>query len=238
MCAVRMPGTLRARFRDPGSLAVELGDWVVIPSIAGEDAGKIVVAPDQVVLDGVDRPLPPVSRLLTRDEMADVAAGIERARSLIDRAADALRSTTDGRFLCGLRLNLAGDALIAAYIGPPLDDPVPVQAALSDATGITVFVECESAARPEDAHLFGSLGRIPTATRDIETIFHEDFDLPETAPVFAPEGIPRLDSRVRTSHGDGRMVAMDVRHWRATVELDSGERVQMPPEDLSPPDPD
>jgi hypothetical protein len=234
ICAVRVPGTLRARFCDPANVNLSLGDWVAIPSVAGEDAGRLVVTPDQVILSGLGDPLPAVIRVLNDDEMLAVAGQLERARSLIDVAADVLRSAAERRFLCGLRFNLAGDAMVAAYVGEPLDDRSRPEAALSDAVGMPVFLECESAERPEDAQLFGGPGQPRATSPDLETIVRQRFNVPGDEPIFAPEGIPRLNSRVKTGRGAGRMIAMDVRRRLATVRLDDGETVQVPPEELSP----
>jgi hypothetical protein len=236
ICAVRLPGTSRARFADAGDLDVALGDWVTVPSPAGEEPAEIVVAPDQWLSPVTMNEAADISRLLDDSELASVAGNISRAISLIDTVADALRAVSPDLFLSGLRFNLTGDHLIAAYIGNEPVDPARIQRVLSDAAGAPVTLEQERAARPDSDLHGGGTGRPSMETPGtLEELLQQRFDVLRDPGTFAPQGLPRLGSRVNTPGGTGMLVAVDIRHWQATVSLDDGEEVTVSVDQLSQP---
>src|SRR4051812_25740042 len=52
---VRFPDSGRVYYFRPGDVALEVGDWVVVATGRGEEAGRVVIAPHQVrssLLDG------------------------------------------------------------------------------------------------------------------------------------------------------------------------------------------
>jgi cell fate regulator YaaT (PSP1 superfamily) len=236
ICAVRLPGTSRARFVDAGDVEATLGDWIVIDSGSGEEAGQIVVAPDQWIEPVQMDDVPVAIRQVTDDELDTIAANINRALSLISPAADLLRGKADGVFLCGLRLTLAGDAVIAAYAGNAPDDAETLTRQLAEILGMPVHLEQESAGDPERDLLSGSTG-LPR--RDRPETFREllarRMDVLRDPDSFAPQGMPRLGATVSTPQGTGRLVAVEIRRWKATVSLESGEEITLSVDDLAEP---
>lgn len=237
ICAVRLPGTSRARFADAGTLDLALGDWVAVPSHAGDEPAQVVVAPDQWLTPIEMDDAIPVVRSLNEDELTTVAANYERAIGLIDRVADALRSLAPGLFLSGLRFNLAGDTAVALYVGDRPDDIDRIQRELTTAVGTPLLLEQERAGSSDQALHGGGTGR-PGATRPqtFRELLEQRFEVLRDPEAFAPDGLPRMGSRVATPQGSGQLVAIDIRHWQATVALDGGEEVTVSVDDLRPPE--
>ncbi|MEX2425965.1 MAG: hypothetical protein WD401_04290 [Thermomicrobiaceae bacterium] len=236
ICALRLPGTSRARFVDAGSIAAELGDWVTIDTGPGEEPGQIVVAPDQwlepVSMDDV----PTVIRRLSDDELDVVAGNMKRAIALIDPAAKLFRALAPSCFLCGLRLTLTGNSAIAGYIGDESADPDGMTGKLSNALEILVHLERDLRGDPETTLLGGSTG-LPAREKPetFRELLNQRIDVLRDPGAFAPQGLPRLWSSVRSPHGAGRLVAVDIRHWKATVELENGDEVTCGVDELQKP---
>jgi cell fate regulator YaaT (PSP1 superfamily) len=235
ICAVRLPGTSRARFADAGELSLSIGDWVVIRTAAGSEPARVVVAPDQW-LDPVQMDAEQIVRPLDESEFDHVAGNIQRALDLIDTAADSLRAAGSQMFLSGLRFNLQGDTAIASYVGEASEDTSALSAKLSASVGTRVLLEHEWGNHTDRSLHGGGPGWPRTAMPDtFHEMLRDRFDVLREPGTFAPHGLPRLGSRVATPEGDGRLVAVDIRHWKATVALDRGEEVTIDTDQLSNP---
>jgi hypothetical protein len=236
ICAIRLPGTSRARFVDAADVPVSLGDWVVIDTGAGDEAGQIVVAPDQwttaVSMDDV----PVVSRCLEAGDLDALAETIELARSLIDQGASLMRQHAAGTYLTGLRLTLDRSVAIVVYLGPQPEDESLLKAALSAVLARPVILEEDHPADPETALLGGGPRR--PFREDAETfqaLLERRLDVLRTPGTFAPHGMPRLGTQVSCEAGTGMLIAVDIRHWQATVRLADSAEISVSVDSLGPP---
>jgi hypothetical protein len=224
VCAIRLPGTSRARFVDAGDVECRLGDWVTVDNGFGEEPGQIVVAPDQWLEPIHMDDIPVLLRRLNDDDLERIAENIERARGMISTAADIVRQENPSSFLSGLRLTLNADALIAVYIGNTPENPDELTIALREVTGFPTYLEQDLPDDPERAMIGGGAGTPqPQRPETFQELLAGRLDALRTPGVFAPQGIPRLGSKVATPHGSGQLVAVDIRHWKATVAIESGE---------------
>ncbi|TVR73514.1 MAG: hypothetical protein EA415_07600 [Sphaerobacteraceae bacterium] len=236
ICAIRLPGTSRARFADAGEVAVSLGDWVVIDIGAGEESGQIVVAPDQWTTAIEMEDVPRIIRRLDDAEFDALAQTIELTRSLINPAADMLRTHSPGTRLAGLRLTLDRSTAIVAYLGPEPENAAVLDDALSRAIDRPVVLEQDLPGDPDRAMLGGGIGR--PSREDAETfqeLLQRRIDVIRDPESFAPHGMPRLGTQVFCDDGDGVLVAVDVRRWTATVRLADGTEITAPVDSLRQP---
>lgn len=236
ICAIRLPGTSRARFADAGEVAVSLGDWVVIDIGAGEESGQIVVAPDQWTTAIEMEDVPRIIRRLDDAEFDALAQTIELTRSLINPAADMLRTHSPGTRLAGLRLTLDRSTAIVAYLGPEPENAAVLDDALSRAIDRPVVLEQDLPGDPDRAMLGGGIGR--PSREDAETfqeLLQRRIDVIRDPESFAPHGMPRLGTQVSCDDGDGALVAVDVRRWTATVRLADGTEITAPVDSLRQP---
>lgn len=231
----RTPGLGRVRFCESRLPDPALGDWVAVPGPAGEEPAQIVVTPQQVALARLSSPLPTVTRRLTEEEIDRVVDLTKRARAALDQALDAVREAGLPAFLTSLRFTLDGATALVSYRGRP-EEMAALADLLSASLHVPVHVEREGPLEQAAEHLFGGVGRLRTAADNLEAIVAARFD-PVGPGTFAPEGLPRVGSRVQTPAGTGTLQSVSTRHWQATVELDSGAEVTVPVADLSPAEP-
>lgn len=233
ICALRLPGSSRARLVDAGAVDITLGDWATIDSGRGEEPGQIVVAPDQWIEPITMDDLPMLHRRLDETEIDQLADHVEQARGLIPLAASIMRSATSGCFLTGLRLALTGEALILVYCGNAPEDTLSLARQLSEELGLPVHLEQEHDGPMEDVLLGGSSGQPSRARPEtFRELIASRLDVLREPGASAPHGMPRLNSRVQTPLGPGTLIAVEIRHWKATVQLDDGEETTCGVEDL------
>jgi hypothetical protein len=233
ICAVRLPGSGRAHFADAGSVRIELGDWVAVDAGYGAEPGQIVVAPDQwtepVEIDDALE----IRRRLEPYEVERVAGNIEQARNIVSPAAETLRNQHPECFLTGLRLTLQGEQVIITVRARNGTDLSLITNTLSQTLGLPVTLEQE-----EPRTLLGGSTGVPEHTKGMtfRELLETRMDALREPDTFAPQGIPRLNSSVQTPAGPGRLVAVDIRHWKASVALSDGEEITLSVDDLRAPD--
>ena len=233
ICALRLPGTSHARFADAASVRCRPGDWVMVETSVGIEAGLIVVAPDQWT-EPVEMPdVPSLLRLTTADEQDQLARNVRRSRDLVSPAADVVRAHSAGCYLTGLRVTLDGSRAVVSYRGIVQDEETLTDE-LTKMLSLSVVLEAEAVASVEDSLLSGSTGDVDRSTPEtFRELLESRLDVLRDPSTVAPQGIPRLNSQVQTSAGRGRLLAVDIRHWNATVELADGEEVTVGVDELS-----
>jgi hypothetical protein len=227
LVGVRIPGAGRLRFRGTAIDDIALRDWVAVPSTAGEEPGQVVVAPQQFKLAKLPERLPAVLRRLAPDEVALVATRMERASEVLDAVIATVRERRLPLFITGLRFTLSGEAVIVSYRGSQGTGEGELPGVVEPVAGVPVYLEYEAAGM----NLFGSLGRPPEALT-FKELLRNRFPGTGQDVAFAPEGLVRLGTRVRTDHGAGSVISVATRERRARVRLDSGEEVLVPVDDL------
>ncbi|MDI3339134.1 MAG: hypothetical protein QJR03_01240 [Sphaerobacter sp.] len=231
----RTPGLGRVRFCEARLPDPALGAWVAVPGPAGEEAGQIVVTPQQVALARLPRALPAVTRRLSPAEIRRAVDLTEAARAALDRALTRIQESGLPVFLTSLRFTLDGATALAAYRGTP-QDAGALASLMSDVLGRPARTEWEGPLAPAPGHLFGGLGRLRAEPLDLDATVAARFDRPGSATV-APEGLPRIGSRVQTPEGSGTLQSVTTRHRQATVQLESGAVVTVPLAELRPAEP-
>lgn len=233
LCAVRLPGTSRTRFVDAGSIECEPGDRVVVATDAGDEAAQVVIAPSQW-MEPVSMPdVPVVSRLLQDGEREQLARHAQRVRDLIPPAADLFRSRAPDCVLIGLRLTLDGRRAVATFRGV-LPEAEGLTSALADVLELDVVLERDPVASLEDSLLSGATGDLDySSPQTFRELLEARMDVLRDSSTAAPQGLPRLNSKVWTPQGTGRLIAVDIRHWKATVVLDHGDEVTVRVDELS-----
>jgi PSP1-like protein len=85
VAGVRFLDSGQTYFFDPGSFEIENGDWVVVETNRGLEAGKVVIAPSQMLQASLSGNLKPINRILGEPE-------IERMQALKREAAKAVKT--------------------------------------------------------------------------------------------------------------------------------------------------
>lgn len=84
VAGVRFLDSGRTYYFDPRHLQLDVGDWVVVESSRGKEAGRVILAPHQVVRSSLQGELKPVLRKLSPDD-------VEKMNRLKKDAAQAVR---------------------------------------------------------------------------------------------------------------------------------------------------
>jgi len=75
---VRFKRAGKVYYFDPSDIELELGDCVVVDTSRGLELGQVVIAPTQVVASEVAKPLKPVVRKATDEDMENASKLRER----------------------------------------------------------------------------------------------------------------------------------------------------------------
>lgn len=229
----RVLGSGRVRFCRTVLDGLEVGDWVAVGDAYGAEPGRVVVAPRQLIYGDPPEQLAAVLRRLTTAEIERLPSLEAGAREILDRAIAATRAAGLPVFLTGLRPGLDGRTATVDWRGPRECDLASLAGALAGSV-MEVRFTWEGSLVPAGAQLFGGLGRLPARPFDLDAVVHSRFDRPGRERVFAPEGLPRLGSRVTTPRGNGTIRSISTRHREAVVRLDAGEDVTLPVDALAP----
>lgn len=166
--AARVAGV---RFRDsgqtyyfaPGGLDLAVGDWVVVETGRGREAGRVVIAPRQVRLQALKGAPSPVHRKLTDDD-------VRRMEGLKSESAEAVRLLGSRARALGLAIKpisaefgFDGSSVVLNY-STPERGRAPEGAALKQlardiAGALGCRVELRQVGPRDEARLLGGLGR-------------------------------------------------------------------------------
>ena len=69
VAGVRFVDSGRTYYFDPQHLTVDVGNWVVVESSRGKEAGRVIIAPHQIRLNMLQGELKPILRRLTDDDV-------------------------------------------------------------------------------------------------------------------------------------------------------------------------
>lgn len=226
---VLVPGDGRLRFCSTTMSALRAGDWVAVDGELGQEPGRVVFEAGQV-----EHPasLPAgyrTARKLTANELARVETLVARAGLLAREAAHALAGIDANAELESVRLSLDGSTLLCHGFGAG-DKKATFEQAVSAATGLST--RSEWSASPASAS--GSLGRLSSTGGDPSPTIRERLAIDSVGPSDFPNGWPRLGSVVRSAAGAGRLISVSVKHNVATVQLESGDLIQVPVSELAP----
>ncbi len=154
---VRFKRTGRVYYFDPAGIDLEVNDQVVVETSRGQELGKVVIAPRQVLASEISEPLKPVVR---KAEAADV----ERAQELEGKEEEALIEC--GKLITKLNLpmklisaeyNLDGNRL-TLFFGAA--ERVDFRKLVKELTGrFKTRVELRQVGPRDEAKLIGGFGR-------------------------------------------------------------------------------
>ena len=229
----RVLGSGRVRFCRTALEDLDIGDWIAVGETGADVPGRVVIAPRQLVYAEPPEHLAVVVRRLTTAETEQLPSLADRAREVLDRAIAATRELGLPVFLTGLHPSLDGRTATVDWRGPHEYDLGPLVEVLAG-SGANVRFEWEGPLAAAGVQLFGGLGRLPVRPLDLDAVVAGRFDRTGAEHTSAPEGLPRLGSRVATPHGDGILRSISTRHREALVRLDSGDDVNVPVDTLAP----
>lgn len=150
-------------FRTPDGEDLAVGDWLVVPTARGEEAGRVVISPHQVRANMLQGELGSVERVMTEDDVARMEAyrrgGAEAVRTFGAR----IRSRRIGIKPISAEFSFDGGTAFLSYSIPDRDH-APANEVLMDlandlADELQCRVEMRQVGPRDEARLLGGLGR-------------------------------------------------------------------------------
>ena len=159
------------RFRDsgsvyyfqPGAVSLELGDWVVVATARGDEAGRVVIAPHQVRQSLLQGEPGKVLRRLDEDDIARMEAFRRGGSGAVRLLGDWSRARGLGIKPIAGEYSYNGDTILLSYSVPERDkapDSAGLRALAQDlARELHSRVELRQVGPRDEARLLGGLGR-------------------------------------------------------------------------------
>jgi cell fate regulator YaaT (PSP1 superfamily) len=154
---VRFLDSGRVYYFHPGKHELETGDWVVVETSRGREAGRVVLAPHQVLQSSLQGDLKPILRRLSSEDM-------ERMNRLKGETAQAIRTFSAKVREYGLRMkpisaeyNFDGSHLLFSFSAPERIDFRDLAKDLSGS--FHCRVELRQVGPRDEARLLGGVGR-------------------------------------------------------------------------------
>lgn len=242
------------RFRDSGrvyffqseSAAVDVGTWVACTTSRGQEAGRVVVAPKQVVMSQLDGALKPIDRVLDDEDVARIERQRTDAARVVRRAGEIARYYDFGIKPVSAEFALDGASVRVAFSAEDHSFVEDFRAMLVKDFGMDVYLH--HVGPRDEARLIGGLGKCgrtlccsswlpmyPDVTMGMAK--NQDLSLNPTKVSGlcgrllcclsyeneqykkAKQILPRLGQRITTPDGEGMVVSLQVLKELVTVRF-------------------
>lgn len=257
---VRFIDSGRTYFFDPRHHQVTVGDWVVVETSRGKEAGRVVLAPHQVRLSMLQGELKPVLRRLNHNDVAKMERLKRDAATAVKIFGQKIREHGLPMKPISAEYNFDGSQLTLNFSAP---EKVDFRELVRDlAATFRCRVELRQVGPRDEARLLGGLGRcgrtlccaswLPVFP-EISMNMAKTQDLPlnpqkvsgvcgrllcclsyENEQYKQMKAImPRLGQRIETPQGPGMVVSLQILKELVTVRLDeTGAEVVFPATEL------
>lgn len=154
---VRFRDSGRTFYFTAGSAAPEVGDWVVVETSRGKEAGRVVIAPHQIALNMLDGELTAVERVLDETQIARM----HELRGESSRAVKTFAAMIRERHLpmkaISANYNFDGSIVTLNYSTQERPNVRPLIPSLARA--VSARVELNEVGPRDEARLLGGVGR-------------------------------------------------------------------------------
>jgi len=154
---VRFKRAGKLYYFDPSDIEIELGDYVVVDTSRGLELGQVVIAPTQVVAGEVTKPLKPVVRKATDEDMENASKLREREDEALAECARLVTKLELPMKLISAEYNLEGGRLTIFFGAEGRVDFRELVRELS--YRLKVHVELRQVGPRDEAKLMGGFGR-------------------------------------------------------------------------------
>jgi cell fate regulator YaaT (PSP1 superfamily) len=261
------PSVAGVRFRNAGKIfyfhaagmRLETGEYVIVETTRGPEVAKVVIAPDQVVVNELGREeLKPILRLATDDDMRRADSLKQKAEDLLPEARQVAKEVRFPAHLDNAEFTLDGRRLTFSFTSEERLDYRDFIRRASDKFGAKVDMRQMGARdRAKLAGGYGICGRELCCSSWLTTFpsisirMAKEQDLPlnpqkisglcgrllcclsyeEDGYKEMRKTLPKIGQRCSTPTGEGRVVAIDILRRQVTLVVD-GMRVEVPDRDL------
>jgi cell fate regulator YaaT (PSP1 superfamily) len=258
---VRFKRAGRVYYFDPSDIELNLGDRVVVETSRGPELGQVVIAPTQVVANEVNKPLKPVVRKATDEDLEDAEKLREKEEEALAECDSLVSKLGLPMKLLSAEYNLDGNHLTIFFGAEGRVDFRELVRELSHK--LKARVEMRQVGPRDEAKIIGGFGRCgrPLCCTDFLSEFNpvsikmaKEQDLPlnpmkisgicgrllcclgyecEQYRIMRGEMLKEGES-VSTPMGIASVVGGNLLKGTVLVELESGARVELPLDKVTP----
>jgi len=252
---IRFKRAGRVYYFDPGELELEINDEVVVETARGTEAGRVVIAPRQVLESELSEPLKPVLRKLEPADRQQMESLKKREPEAFQRCLSKIQQHGLPMKLVGAEYNFDGSRLTFFFTA---DGRVDFRELVRDlASTFHTRIELRQIGVRDEAKLIGGIGRCGRVLccasfmsdfTPVSIKMAKDQDLPlnpmkisgvcgrllcclnfeNELYTSAKQEMPRLHETVDTPQGTGRVVALNVLKGTVVVEIEGKGTVELP----------
>ncbi len=154
---VRFRDSGRTYYFDAAAQELDTGDWVVVETNRGQEAGRVVIAPHQVLLSTLEGDLQPVQRRLGEDEVHKMDRLRREAAVAVKTFGAAIRRRGLPMKAISADYTFDGSAVTLSFTSQDRPDTRELGRELAKTFGCTV--EFKLVGPRDEARLLGGLGR-------------------------------------------------------------------------------
>jgi cell fate regulator YaaT (PSP1 superfamily) len=153
------------RFRDSGRVYffetdqadVDVGTWVACTTSRGQEAGRVVIAPKQVLMSQLDGTLKPIDRVLQPDDVERIEQHRKDAATVVRRAGEISRYYDFGIKVVSAEYSLDASSVRVAFSATDHSFVQDLRDMLEERLGVDV--QMHHVGPRDEARLIGGLGK-------------------------------------------------------------------------------
>jgi cell fate regulator YaaT (PSP1 superfamily) len=150
-------------FQTPDDTEIGVGDWVVVPTARGEEAGRVVISPHQVRANMLQGDLGSVHRVMTPDDVARMEAYRRGGAEAVRTFGALIRARRIGIKPISAEFSFDGGTAYLSYSIPDRDQAPATEVLVDLANDLADELQCRVEMRQvgprDEARLLGGLGR-------------------------------------------------------------------------------
>ncbi len=259
---VRFRPAGRVYYFDPAGNEVEKGNFVIVETARGIEAGRVVIAPRQIADAELTEPLKPILRLATEDDLRQLLAFKSKEKSALVKCAQRVAFHKLPMKLVEAEYTYDGSRLTFYFTA---EERVDFRALVRDlAAQFRTRIELRQIGARDQAKLLGGVGPCGktlccsswlTEFGVVSIKMAKEQGLPLNPSkisgvcgrlmcclayendqyIEAKQGMPVLGAFVNTPSGLGKVVGLNVIKQTVEVMLESGATIQVPVNEVAPP---
>ena len=245
---------------DAADIPVEVNDYVVVETSRGQELGKVVISPDQVLFNAITEPPKPVLRKAQAEDMERAQHQQEKGRKALARCRESIEKLDLPMRPISAEYSLDGSYLTVFFTAEKRVDFRELVRELS--RNVRTRVELRQVGARDEAKLVGGLGRCgfplccttflsEFAPVSIKMAKEQDIALNpmKTSGICGrllcclgyeydqyrdmKEKLPQLGQEVSTSLGKAKVVSSNPLKETVALELETGVTVELPLDEIT-----
>ncbi len=214
----------RIYYFDPQGQTFTTGQYVIVETVRGIEAGRVVIASKRIAESDLSDPLKPVLRLATEDELRMMLSFKSKEKEALVRCAERVKQHNLPMKLVESEYTFDGSRLTFYFTA---DERVDFRALVRDlAATFRTRIELRQIGARDQAKLQGGVGicgKTLCCSSWIKDLSYENDNY-----VQAKQQMPQIGTMLTTPSGLGKVVSVNVPQNSVEVMLESGVTIQVP----------